>query len=580
MPLQPVKNPSWNSRIRSLAARAERIVFAGVRWIAPRFGLEGKILAAMMLVLTSAIAAANWVWTSQSSATVADIMGEQARQMAYTLSLAAQPEMQSKDYESLRIIGRDLLKTRNILFVVFYDAHGRCVAIAHRDTKDQAIPPSLQRADVQSLAQVRMGVWPQVGQFLQVNAPILAGTTSLADLTTMEPARLMGYVSVGVSPWQAQMQIRRNQLFAGFVGCTMILIGLPLTYVLVHRIFAPIRNLVSATERIATGDLDTRVATDRHDAIGDLARAFNEMVKTVKHQRERLEASNEELERNVAQRTAQLETANKRLSTEIAEKEDFLRAISHDLNAPLRNIAGMATMLLMKYRDQFEDDVIHRLERIQKNVEAETDLIAELLELSRIKTRRQKMEMVEIGPLVRELEDIFESDLKNGNISLLIDNPLPILNGERARFRQIFQKFTSAAPSGSPRRNFTSATPAWGSMPTICPESFTSSAAERVRQRATSPARASDWPASKASSRPIAARSGSKASRARAARSDSPSTASMSRRVLRARPKSLSRSNYVTRFHHRSAREKAVQCPAIRRPKAGRASGNHHPARR
>jgi signal transduction histidine kinase len=445
MPLQPVKNPSWNSRIRSLAARAERIVFAGVRWIAPRFGLEGKILAAMMLVLTSAIAAANWVWTSQSSATVADIMGEQARQMAYTLSLAAQPEMQSKDYESLRIIGRDLLKTRNILFVVFYDAHGRCVAIAHRDTKDQAIPPSLQRADVQSLAQVRMGVWPQVGQFLQVNAPILAGTTSLADLTTMEPARLMGYVSVGVSPWQAQMQIRRNQLFAGFVGCTMILIGLPLTYVLVHRIFAPIRNLVSATERIATGDLDTRVATDRHDAIGDLARAFNEMVKTVKHQRERLEASNEELERNVAQRTAQLETANKRLSTEIAEKEDFLRAISHDLNAPLRNIAGMATMLLMKYRDQFEDDVIHRLERIQKNVEAETDLIAELLELSRIKTRRQKMEMVEIGPLVRELEDIFESDLKNGNISLLIDNPLPILNGERARFRQIFQNLIDNA---------------------------------------------------------------------------------------------------------------------------------------
>jgi len=225
----------------------------------------------------------------------------------------------------------------------------------------------------------------------------------------------------------------------------MILIGLPLTFLLVHRIFAPIRQLVWATEQIAAGDLETRVATARLDAIGDLARAFNEMVQTVKHQRLRLEASNDELEQKVAQRTSQLETANKRLSTEIAEKEDFLRAVSHDLNAPLRNIAGMAAMLLMKYRDKFDEDVIHRLERIQKNVEVETDLITELLELSRIKTRRQKMEMVEIGPLVRELEEMFESDLKNGRISLVFDNDFPILNCERARFRQIFQNLIDNA---------------------------------------------------------------------------------------------------------------------------------------
>src|SRR5208282_2034868 len=113
-----------------------------------------------------------------------------------------------------------------------YDTHGRCVAIAHRESVAEAIPPSLQRADVESLAQVRSGDWPEVGQYLQVSAPVISRTTTSSDLTAA-PARLLGYVSVGVSPMQAQVQIRRNQLFAAVVGCTMILIGLPLTFLLV-----------------------------------------------------------------------------------------------------------------------------------------------------------------------------------------------------------------------------------------------------------------------------------------------------------------------------------------------------------
>ena len=66
--------------------------------------------------------------------------------------------------------------------------------------------------------------------------------------------------------------------------------------------------------------------------------------------------ANRDLEAKVVQRTAQLEAANERLRSEIAEKEDFLRAVSHDLNAPLRNISGMASMLLLKYRDRLDED--------------------------------------------------------------------------------------------------------------------------------------------------------------------------------------------------------------------------------
>jgi signal transduction histidine kinase len=443
MPWRPVKSALQNPRIRLWVSKTQSILSRAISIIRPHFGLETKILTAMMLVLTSAVAAANWVWTSQSSASVADLMGEQARQIAYTLSLAAKPSLESGNLDTLRVVGSDLLKTRNILFVVFYDPQGQTIEIVHRDADSTSIPTGVQHPDVESLSQVRSGIWEGIGSYLQVSAPVLGGDLDAGE--GAERSTLLGYVSVGISPAQAQVQIRRNQLFAGFVGCTMVLVGLPLTFLLVHRIFTPIRKLVIATEQIAAGDLEARVATDRQDAIGDLARAFNQMVNTVRRQQYDLQRANEELEHKVAHRTAQLETANKRLSTEIAEKEDFLRAVSHDLNAPLRNIAGMAAMLLMKYSSQFDEDVIHRLERIQKNVEAETDLISELLELSRIKTRRQKMEMVEIGPLVRELEAIFENDIKTNKISLIIDNDLPILKVERTRVRQIFQNLIDNA---------------------------------------------------------------------------------------------------------------------------------------
>ena len=105
----------------------------------------------------------------------------------------------------------------------------------------------------------------------------------------------------------------------------------------------------------------------------------------------------------------------------------------------------MATMLLLKHKDKFSEDVIHRLERIQKNVQVETDLISELLELSRIKTRRQTMERVDTETIVKDLEGVLEEDIRSKQIRVILDTALPRLTAERARIRQIFQNLIDNA---------------------------------------------------------------------------------------------------------------------------------------
>jgi signal transduction histidine kinase len=365
-------------------------------------------------------------------------MGEQARQTAYTLSMTARPALLQHNPGALRPMSSNLLKTRYVLFVAFYDVTGKQISFADRNLSDDA-PPSLAHADVRSLTRVRSGETASLGQYLEVLEPILSVDSPSAG------SRLIGYVSVGVSPTAEQAQLQRVNYFVTGIACIAILLCLPLAYLMVHRVFLPIRELVSATNRIAAGDLDAAVAIDRMDAIGDLARSFNAMARTVKRQQHDLREANADLEHKVTQRTAQLEAANKRLSSEIAEKEDFLRAVSHDLNAPLRNISGMTSMLLAKHAEVFDADVVHRLQRIQKNVEMETGLISELLELSRIKSRRQKMEMVEISSVVAEVEGLFENDLKTRQIGLIVDTPLPVVNGERSRFRQVLQNLIDNA---------------------------------------------------------------------------------------------------------------------------------------
>lgn len=467
--LQPAHPPS------PAAAGATPTPFV---WTAPlrrrllmRVGLQGKLILAFTFVLSIALGSICWIFVSQSNRRLEDIMGEQARQISYALALASKPSLEAHETADLKQIGQDLLKSRNILFVAFLDQNGIPISMSSRDPDFSWDSLPFLKHRTMALMQVYQEASPVFGRYAAVTAPVLNVASPIMSHGSSVPGsaitpgapdagtRLLGYVSVGISQASEEAQIRRINYWAILLGCAVMFVCLPFSYGLVHRIFLPIRELVTATRQISSGDLDTSVAIDRPDLIGELARSFNDMVLKVRQQQDalndanqslaeanvKLAEANESLEHKVIERTAQLEVANTRLSSEITEKEDFVRAVSHDLNAPLRNIDGMTTMLLMKHREKFDQDIIHRLERIQKNVKMETDLIGELLELSRIKSRRLKIERVDVRALVDDLAGIFENDLKSRDIALIVDTDLPPLNAERARLRQVFQNLIDNA---------------------------------------------------------------------------------------------------------------------------------------
>ncbi|MCW2763687.1 MAG: putative two-component system sensor histidine kinase, partial [Marmoricola sp.] len=429
-------------------------------------GLQGKLVLCFVVLLAATLGVSCWLFITETRAAFDRLAGEQARQLSRTLAMASEPPLERGDARELQRIGAELMRNRGVVAVAFFDAAGKQLAIAALDPDIERVGTSYFASPHDQSLELETpsdGWTASLGRYVELTTPI---TRISSKSGTSSGPQVLGYVTVCLSQSEVDSHASNVRLLVILIGAVGVLVCVPMMYLLVHRVFTPIRQLVGATERITRGELDTSVAIERPDVIGTLARAFNVMANRVRIQQtelreanqrleqananleganDKLAFANQDLEEKVRQRTAQFEQANTRLSSEIAEKDDFLRTVSHDLNAPLRNIAGMASTLLSKHRESFNEDVIHRLERIQKNVEVETSLIGELLELSRIKTRRQKMEVVNLVELAHEVGELISQDLDTRRIRLMIDSGLPTLHCERSRLRQLLQNLVDNA---------------------------------------------------------------------------------------------------------------------------------------
>ncbi len=444
----PQQQPDYQALIRSWESRTW-----WYRRLSARIGLQGKLVISFCLLLAGALCGSCWLLLNQNRAILDRVAAEHAEQMGRALAHVSQTSLAQNDSEELARISRDLLKHHEIVAVAFFSPRGAVLSSSCRDPRLATAFPELWRDPTQTpwqLGQPMFGYRPEVGRFVQIAIPVL--NASSPTPTHPRSVKIVGHVMVCLSQAESEAAITQMEMSLVSFNLVVALLTVPVVLVLVHRIFGPIRELVTATNRIAAGDLDTEVAIHRPDTIGMIARSFNDMIRRVREQQQQLTDANQELaqanktlEERIRTRTAELVTANQRLSGEISEKEEFLRAVSHDLGAPLRNIAGMAAMLLMNKRDVFDDEVVQRLQRIQKNVEMETSLIAELMELSQIKTRRERMEIVPIEEVIGELVEVFDEDLRTRGIRLDLDTSLPRLRCERNRIRQLFQNLIDNA---------------------------------------------------------------------------------------------------------------------------------------
>jgi PAS domain S-box-containing protein len=192
------------------------------------------------------------------------------------------------------------------------------------------------------------------------------------------------------------------------------------------------RNLAEREARKA--ELETRRLLDLAQRSRMALLSVAEDQKRAEDEVRRLNAS---LEKRVAERTAQLEKANQ-------EMEAFTYSVSHDLRAPLRAIDGFSSFLLEGYAERLDDEGRRLLEVIRKNAQRMGQLIADLLDLSRISRFEMKRSRIDMGALAASaLEEVAEPAVLG---TFAIDSrPLPGAWGDPALLRQVWVNLLSNA---------------------------------------------------------------------------------------------------------------------------------------
>ncbi|HEX8250245.1 MAG TPA: ATP-binding protein [Pyrinomonadaceae bacterium] len=148
---------------------------------------------------------------------------------------------------------------------------------------------------------------------------------------------------------------------------------------------------------------------------------------------------------------------NARLLEEAQEanrlKDEFLATVSHELRTPLTSITGWVRMLRSGMLD--EPQMSRALETIDRNTRAQTQIIEDLLDISRIISGKLRLD-IRIVEMSGVIEAAIESarpaaEAKNIRLHMLLDQKASPVAGDADRLQQIVWNLVSNAVKFTPK---------------------------------------------------------------------------------------------------------------------------------
>ena len=247
-------------------------------------------------------------------------------------------------------------------------------------------------------------------------------------VTVYEPIKNSNFNPVGmlqVGQLEQRYLDMKNQLVVAFISITLIgaLLASLFAYFIAQRISVPLKKLVSASAKVAQGDLDARVDFNSmsNDELGELANAFNSMALALKQRDEKLM----ELTTDRIGRSERLALIGK-LSANVA----------HELNNPLQGIVTYSHLLLEQMPT--EDHNVKAVEVIVTQANRCREIIRGLLDFSR--QREPDKSLSDVNLILHEAISLVEHQALFHNIKIVkeFDAQLPMTILDPSQMERVF----------------------------------------------------------------------------------------------------------------------------------------------
>jgi two-component system, OmpR family, sensor histidine kinase MtrB len=229
------------------------------------------------------------------------------------------------------------------------------------------------------------------------------------------------YIVYNLEAVQETLDFMQGSLaLAGFA--LVLLIG-AVAYLVVRLVVGPVRVAAEASEKLAAGELESRLPVSGDDELSTLARSFNRMADSLQRQIRQL---------------ADLSRVQQR----------FVSDVSHELRTPLTTIR-LAGDVLYDQRGDFPPATARTAELLHAQTQRFETLLADLLEMSRYDAGAVQLE-IEPTNLVRLVEDAIDqvmplADEKQTEIRLIAPGGYFEADVDARRIRRVLQNLLGNA---------------------------------------------------------------------------------------------------------------------------------------
>ncbi|HWV16857.1 MAG TPA: ATP-binding protein [Cellvibrio sp.] len=246
------------------------------------------------------------------------------------------------------------------------------------------------------------------------------------------------------------------------VSLLCIMIGASIATRLLKAITEPLRHIKQVINKIAKGELQTRVKPQDSGEFIDIASAINEMATSLENAQQDLQNHIEQSTQDLIETLETIEIKN--IELDLARKEaiegsrvksEFLANTSHEIRTPLNGILGFVALALKTDMDEQQADYLNTIRSSAENL---LTVINGILDFSKLEAGKLTLDYAPL-PLRQTIDEtlhILAPDAHEKNLQLIaqVDSDVPgNLLGDSLRFKQVLSNLVSNAIKFSDQGN-------------------------------------------------------------------------------------------------------------------------------
>lgn len=151
-----------------------------------------------------------------------------------------------------------------------------------------------------------------------------------------------------------------------------------------------------------------------------------------------------EINSKLASITSDLQKSNQLLSESNLELQQFAYVASHDLQTPLRGIAGFSEFLRDEYEGKLDETADDYIGRIVGGCQRMQQLINDLLSFSRVESKATEFTTIDLGDVFADAKALSQAEIE-ANDAEITAGKLPEVKGDSAQLSQLFQNLIGNA---------------------------------------------------------------------------------------------------------------------------------------